>query len=84
MKSAEEKREISTVNEPSESSWPVRATAMPPTMPRVSVVIPARNEAANLPSALPMLPADLFEVILVDGHGHAFPASGSAVPSGAP
>jgi glycosyltransferase involved in cell wall biosynthesis len=36
--------------------------------PRVSVVIPARNEAINLPSVLARLPADLFEVILVDGH----------------
>ena len=36
--------------------------------PRVSVVIPARNEAPNLPFVLARLPADLFEVILVDGH----------------
>jgi glycosyltransferase involved in cell wall biosynthesis len=35
---------------------------------RVSVVIPARNEAANLPHVLEALPADLHEVILVDGH----------------
>jgi len=34
---------------------------------RVSVVIPARNEAANLPHVLEALPADLHEVILVDG-----------------
>jgi glycosyltransferase involved in cell wall biosynthesis len=36
--------------------------------PRVSVVIPARNEASNLPIVLARLPTDLFEVILVDGH----------------
>jgi len=36
--------------------------------PRVSVVIPARNEARNLPFVLARLPTDLFEVILVDGH----------------
>jgi glycosyltransferase involved in cell wall biosynthesis len=36
--------------------------------PRVSVVIPARNEASNLPHVLAALPAGIFEVILVDGH----------------
>jgi hypothetical protein len=35
---------------------------------RVSVVIPARNEARNLPHVLRALPEDLHEVILVDGH----------------
>jgi len=35
---------------------------------RVSVVIPARNEARNLPHVLAALPAGLHEVILVDGH----------------
>jgi glycosyltransferase involved in cell wall biosynthesis len=38
--------------------------------PRVSVVIPARNEAPNLPFVLERLPTDLFEVILVDGHSN--------------
>jgi len=33
----------------------------------VSVVVPARNEAANLPHVLSRLPADVHEVILVDG-----------------
>jgi glycosyltransferase involved in cell wall biosynthesis len=32
------------------------------------VVIPARNEARNLPFVLAHLPKDIFEVILVDGH----------------
>ncbi len=35
---------------------------------RVSVVIPARNEAHNLPHVLSALPGGLYEVILVDGH----------------
>lgn len=35
--------------------------------PRVSVVIPARNEAANLPHVLPRIPEWVDEVILVDG-----------------
>jgi glycosyltransferase involved in cell wall biosynthesis len=34
---------------------------------RVSVVIPAMNEAKNLPHVLPYIPADVDEVILVDG-----------------
>jgi hypothetical protein len=38
------------------------------TAPLVSVVIPARNEAGNLPAVISRLPEDLFEVILVDGH----------------
>jgi Glycosyl transferase family 2 len=36
--------------------------------PRVSVVIPTYNEAKNLPHVMGKLPADLHEVILVDGH----------------
>lgn len=36
--------------------------------PTVSVVIPARNEAANLPHVLDSLPRWVDEVILVDGH----------------
>jgi glycosyltransferase involved in cell wall biosynthesis len=35
--------------------------------PRVSVVIPALNEAENLPFVLPHIPLDVDEVILVDG-----------------
>jgi glycosyltransferase involved in cell wall biosynthesis len=35
---------------------------------RVSVIIPARNEARNLPHVLEALPMGLHEVILVDGH----------------
>jgi glycosyltransferase involved in cell wall biosynthesis len=34
---------------------------------RVSVVIPARDEAANLPAVLAEIPKDIFEIVLVDG-----------------
>ncbi len=36
--------------------------------PRISVVIPALNEAENLPHVLPYLPEWVDEVILVDGN----------------
>lgn len=36
--------------------------------PRISVVIPARNEAQNLMHVLPRIPSIVDEVILVDGH----------------
>jgi glycosyltransferase involved in cell wall biosynthesis len=36
--------------------------------PRVSVVIPALNEARNLPHVFAQLPPTVYEVILVDGH----------------
>ncbi len=36
--------------------------------PRISVVIPAQNEAKNLPYVLPRIPSFVTEVILVDGH----------------
>lgn len=39
-----------------------------PDNPTVSVVIPARNEAANLAHLLPLLPAEIDEVVLVDGN----------------
>lgn len=38
-----------------------------PAVPRISIVIPAKNEARNLEVVLPQLPA-VHEVILVDGH----------------
>jgi glycosyltransferase involved in cell wall biosynthesis len=44
-----------------------RLVALPShAQPRISVVVPARNEAANLPHVLAALPA-VYEVILVDG-----------------
>jgi len=47
-----------------------RATNAPSTgtTRRVSVVIPALNEAANLPHVFARLPRDVHEVVLVDGH----------------
>ena len=36
--------------------------------PRISVVVPTLNEAKNLPHVFSRLPADLHEVIVVDGH----------------
>jgi glycosyltransferase involved in cell wall biosynthesis len=36
--------------------------------PRVSLVIPALNEARNLPHVFAELPPDLYEVVLVDGY----------------
>lgn len=38
------------------------------TWPTVSVVIPALNEATNLPAVLPRIPAWVHEIVLVDGH----------------
>ena len=40
----------------------------PTTEPRVSIVIPAKNEARNLPGVFAKLPIDSCEVILVDGN----------------
>ena len=39
-----------------------------PKYPRISVIIPTRNEAPNLLYVLPRIPAFVHEVILVDGH----------------
>lgn len=39
----------------------------PASNPKVSIVVPARNEARNLELVLPALPADA-EIIVVDGH----------------
>src|SRR5260370_18333675 len=36
--------------------------------PIISVIIPARNEAGNLPFVLPKIPSIASEVILVNGH----------------
>ncbi len=36
--------------------------------PQLSVIIPAKNEALNLPVVLAALPPDVHEVIVVDGH----------------
>ena len=39
-----------------------------PLFPRISVVIPALNEAPNLRHVLPLIPWSVHEIILVDGH----------------
>jgi glycosyltransferase involved in cell wall biosynthesis len=39
-----------------------------PDMPRISVVIPAINEAKNLPKVLPRIPSWISEIVLVDGN----------------
>ena len=39
----------------------------PTSNPRISIIVPARNEARNLEVVLPTLPADA-EIIVVDGH----------------
>ncbi len=54
-------RKLRVVRESSRKSKPAKAE------PTVSVVIPAKNEARNLPLVLPALPDDLHEIILVDG-----------------
>jgi glycosyltransferase involved in cell wall biosynthesis len=41
---------------------------VPLTEPSVSVVMPALNEARNLPHVFATMPADVHEIILVDGH----------------
>jgi glycosyltransferase involved in cell wall biosynthesis len=47
---------------------PVRHVPVRTAAPRVSVVIPTYNEARNLPHVFSRLPADLHEVVVVDGH----------------
>lgn len=37
-------------------------------LPRVSIVVPALNEARNLPHVFAQIPGDIHELILVDGH----------------
>ena len=59
---------INTAGLPRAARQPVATLA--PTGPSVSVVIPAMNEAENLPYTFSRLPQGLHEVILVDGHSH--------------
>src|SRR5258708_33874570 len=40
----------------------------PDVLPRISVVIPAHNEARNLPYVVPLIPNWVHEVILVNDH----------------
>jgi glycosyltransferase involved in cell wall biosynthesis len=46
---------------------PAVGSGLPVPDPRVSVVIPTLNEAANLPDVFARLPDDLWELIVVDG-----------------
>jgi glycosyltransferase involved in cell wall biosynthesis len=41
---------------------------VPSATPRISVIVPTYNEAKNLPHVLAGIPADIHEVIVVDGH----------------
>lgn len=45
-----------------------KVSTMKQRYPRISVVVPARNEAQNLVHVLPQIPTIVDEVILVDGH----------------
>ena len=45
----------------------VHARPRPASEPRISIVVPARNEARNLEQVLPQLPRNA-EIIVVDGH----------------
>jgi glycosyltransferase involved in cell wall biosynthesis len=71
MLAQEEARAVSApVELDAQSAIPTRLEVvdeMPPE-PRVSVVIPALNEARNLPHVFARLPDKVYEVILVDGH----------------
>jgi RNA polymerase sigma factor (sigma-70 family) len=63
---AETRREVATRSRGSPSYRAVSpALAIAPT---VSVIIPARNEAANLPHVFGTLPPWIDEIVLVDGH----------------
>ncbi len=39
-----------------------------PAGPRVSIVMPARNEAPNLPHVFARIPEDIYEIVVVDGN----------------
>lgn len=47
---------------------PARIADLVPGCPTVSVVIPTRNEARNLPHVFRDMPPDVHQVVLVDGH----------------
>lgn len=55
------------------ANQPMRPTTPQPpldihALPRISLIIPAMNEAKNLPHVLPRVPAWIHEVLLVDGN----------------
>lgn len=47
---------------------PAQDDAVATPAPRISVVIPTLNEAKNLPHVFSRLPADIYEIVLVDGN----------------
>lgn len=47
---------------------PSTVSALAPTTPRISLVVPTYNEALNLPHVFAELPRDLHEIIIVDGN----------------
>jgi glycosyltransferase involved in cell wall biosynthesis len=60
---------VSALMEPAQTfEDPPSSLELLPPAPRVSVVIPALNEAKNLPHVFANLPADVYEVVLVDGN----------------
>lgn len=59
-----------TVQHPERPGWAVYCVETGPELQReltVSVVIPAKNEARNLPTVLPQIPKHNTEVVIVDG-----------------
>jgi glycosyltransferase involved in cell wall biosynthesis len=46
----------------------VRPELALPYTPKVSVIVPTKNEAKNLPFVLPRIPAWVGEIVLVDGY----------------
>src|SRR5579875_1466911 len=61
------RRDLEPTSSPRATWNPQLAVAIPEHAPTTSLVIPARNEARNLPFVLERLPACVDEVILVDG-----------------
>ena len=56
------------LDHPAALRWSAQKTRRPRTsFPKVSVIIPAKNEAENLPHVFPALPDIVSEVVLVDG-----------------
>jgi glycosyltransferase involved in cell wall biosynthesis len=47
--------------------WGVPPREERPSSPRVTVVVPTYNEAANLPTVFEALPDDIWELLVVDG-----------------
>jgi glycosyltransferase involved in cell wall biosynthesis len=59
---------VAEVKEPAEGANAVGRRTPITRRPRISVVLPAMNEAANLPHVLARMPTSVDEIVLVDGH----------------